>query len=42
MTNKPQFAEIVRSTKIFTEQAETILKEAIKEHTELFLLQEEK
>lgn len=42
MTNKPQFAEIVRSTKIFTEQAENILKEAIKEHTELFLLQEEK
>ena len=42
ITNKPQFVEIVRSTKIFTEQAENILKEAIKEHTELFLLQEDK
>ncbi|CAK9252472.1 unnamed protein product [Sphagnum jensenii] len=42
MTNKPQFTEIVRSTKIFTEQAENILKEAIKEHTELFLLQGDK
>ena len=42
ITNKPQFVEIVRSTKIFTEQAENILKEAIKEHTELSLLQEDK
>jgi len=40
--NKPQFTEIVRSTKFFTKQAENILKEAIKEHTELFLLQGEK
>jgi F-type H+-transporting ATPase subunit alpha len=39
MTNKPQFTKIVRSTKKITEQAENILKEAIKEHTELFLLQ---
>jgi F-type H+-transporting ATPase subunit alpha len=39
-TNKPQFGEIVRSTKTFTEQAETISKEAIKESIELFLLQE--
>lgn len=39
-TNKPQFGEIIRSTKIFTEQAEILLKEAIKESTELFLLQE--
>nr|YP_009561326.1 ATP synthase CF1 alpha subunit [Selaginella vardei]QAR48746.1 ATP synthase CF1 alpha subunit [Selaginella vardei] len=39
MTNKPEFAEIIRSTKTFTERAETLLKEAIKEHTELFLLQ---
>nr|YP_009193404.1 ATPase alpha subunit [Takakia lepidozioides]UPM51625.1 ATPase alpha subunit [Takakia lepidozioides] len=42
ITNKPQFTEIIRSTKIFTEQAEIIPKEAIKEHTELFLLQEGK
>jgi len=27
MTNKPQFTEIIRSTKIFTEQTENILKE---------------
>nr|YP_010715452.1 ATP synthase CF1 alpha subunit [Todea barbara]WDE24588.1 ATP synthase CF1 alpha subunit [Todea barbara] len=39
-TNKPQFGEIIRSTKMFTEQAENIPKEAIKEHTELSLLQE--
>ncbi|KAH7291190.1 hypothetical protein KP509_29G005400 [Ceratopteris richardii] len=39
-TNKPDFSEIIRSTKTFTEQAETILKEAIKESMELFLLQE--
>ncbi len=42
MTNKPQFTEIVRSTKKIREQAENILKEAIKEHTELFLLQGDK
>lgn len=42
ITNKPQFTEMIRSTKVFTEQAEFILKEAIKEHTELFLLQEQK
>lgn len=41
-TNKPQFIEIIRSTKIFTEQAEKILKEAIKEYIELFLFQEGK
>nr|YP_009911225.1 ATP synthase CF1 alpha subunit [Polystichum tripteron]QLD21433.1 ATP synthase CF1 alpha subunit [Polystichum tripteron] len=40
ITNKPQFGEITRSTKIFTEQAETLLKEAIKESTEIFILQE--
>ncbi|MCO5605503.1 hypothetical protein L7F22_059687 [Adiantum nelumboides] len=39
-TSKPNFGEIIRSTKVFTEQAEAILKEAIKESTELFLLQE--
>nr|YP_009582608.1 ATP synthase CF1 alpha subunit [Selaginella lyallii]QBL02072.1 ATP synthase CF1 alpha subunit [Selaginella lyallii] len=38
-TNKPEFAEIIRSTKTFTEQAEALLKEAIQEHTELFTLQ---
>jgi F-type H+-transporting ATPase subunit alpha len=41
-TNKPQFIEIVRSTKVFTEQAEKILEEAIKEYIELFLFQEGK
>nr|YP_009911136.1 ATP synthase CF1 alpha subunit [Dryopteris crassirhizoma]QLD21344.1 ATP synthase CF1 alpha subunit [Dryopteris crassirhizoma] len=40
ITNKPQFGEITRSTKVFTEQAETLLKEAIKESTEIFILQE--
>lgn len=40
--NKPQFGEIIRSTKMFTEQAEILLKEAIKEYTELFLLQEKR
>nr|YP_009427285.1 ATP synthase CF1 alpha subunit [Pseudophegopteris aurita]ASU95977.1 ATP synthase CF1 alpha subunit [Pseudophegopteris aurita] len=40
ITNKPQFGEITRSTKVSTEQAETLLKEAIKESTESFLLQE--
>nr|UTJ90070.1 ATP synthase CF1 alpha subunit [Actinostachys digitata] len=39
ITNKPQFVEIVRSAKTLTEQAETSLKEAIKEYTEPFLLQ---
>ncbi|KAG6539835.1 hypothetical protein Mapa_018881 [Marchantia paleacea] len=42
VTNKPQFAEIIRSTKVFTEQAENLLKEAITEYIELFLFQEEK
>ena len=41
-TNKPQFVEIIVSTKVFTEQAENILKEAIKEYVELFLFQEGK
>jgi F-type H+-transporting ATPase subunit alpha len=40
-TNKPQFGEIIREKKVFTEEAQAILKEAIKEHTEAFLLQEE-
>nr|YP_009863038.1 ATPase alpha subunit [Anthoceros agrestis]QKD76494.1 ATPase alpha subunit [Anthoceros agrestis] len=42
ITNKPQFIEIIRSTKVFTEEAEIILKEATKEHTEFFSLQEQK
>jgi len=40
-TNKPQFGAIIREKKAFTEEAQAILKEAIKEHTEAFLLQEE-
>nr|UCU09636.1 ATP synthase CF1 alpha subunit [Cycas aculeata] len=42
ITNKPQFGEIIRSTRAFTEQAEVLLKEAIQEHIELFLLREQK
>nr|QQP00255.1 ATP synthase CF1 alpha subunit [Selaginella nipponica]QQP00348.1 ATP synthase CF1 alpha subunit [Selaginella pallidissima] len=41
ITNKPELAEIIRSTKTFTERAETLLKEAIKEHTESFLLKKQ-
>nr|QKV46805.1 ATP synthase CF1 subunit alpha [Oceaniopteris gibba] len=40
ITNKPQFGEITRSTKVSTEQAEALSKEAIRESTEIFLLQE--
>ncbi|GJR52404.1 ATP synthase CF1 alpha subunit [Tanacetum coccineum] len=40
-TNKPQFQEIISSTKTFTEDAEAILKEAIQEQRERFLLQEQ-
>ena len=40
-TNKPQLQEIISSTKTFTEQAEALLKEAIPEQIELFLLQEQ-
>jgi F-type H+-transporting ATPase subunit alpha len=36
-TTKPKFSEIIRTTKAFSPEAETILKEAIKEHTESFL-----
>ncbi|CAN6465174.1 unnamed protein product [Victoria cruziana] len=35
------FQEIIYSTKVFTEQAEALLKEAIQEQMELFLLQEQ-
>jgi F-type H+-transporting ATPase subunit alpha len=40
-TNKPQFGEIIRSKKALTDEAQEILKQAIKEHTEAFLLQAE-
>ncbi|CAN6455157.1 unnamed protein product [Victoria cruziana] len=40
-TNKPQFQEFIYSTKVFTEQAEALLKEAIQEQMKLFLLQEQ-
>ncbi|CAI0429765.1 unnamed protein product [Linum tenue] len=40
-TNKPQFLEIISSTKTFTEEAEALLKEAIQEQMERFLLQEQ-
>nr|AXQ01850.1 ATP synthase CF1 alpha subunit [Pinus krempfii] len=40
--NKPQFGEIICSTGTFTEEAKALLEEALKEHTELFLLQEKK
>ncbi|RDX89468.1 ATP synthase subunit alpha, chloroplastic, partial [Mucuna pruriens] len=36
--NKPQFKEIIFSTKTFTQEIETLLKEAIKKHMKLFLL----
>jgi F-type H+-transporting ATPase subunit alpha len=36
-TNKPKYGEIVSSTNTFTDEAQTILKEAIKEYTEDFL-----
>ncbi|CAN6472601.1 unnamed protein product [Victoria cruziana] len=39
--NKPQFQEFIYSTKVFTEQAEALLKEAIQEQMKLFLLQEQ-
>ena len=39
--NKPHFQEIISSTKTFTEEAEALLKEAIQEQMERFLLQEQ-
>jgi F-type H+-transporting ATPase subunit alpha len=36
--DKPQFGEIIRSTGTFTEQAEDLLKEAIQENIQLFLM----
>ncbi len=38
---KPQFQEIISSSKTFTEQAEILLKEAIQEQLERFSLQEQ-
>ncbi|KAK4336602.1 hypothetical protein RND71_043931 [Anisodus tanguticus] len=40
-TNKPQFQEIISSTKTFTEEAEALLKEAIQEQMDRFILQEQ-
>ncbi|KAM3398285.1 hypothetical protein P3S68_001800 [Capsicum galapagoense] len=40
-TNKPQFQEIISSTKKFTEEAEALLKEAIQEQMDRFILQEQ-
>jgi len=36
-TNKPKYGEILRSTNALTDEAQTLLKEAIKEYTEEFL-----
>ena len=36
-TNKAQYGEIIRSTNTFTDEAQTLLKEAIQEYTEEFL-----
>ena len=36
-TNKPQYGEILRSTTTLTDEAQTILKQAIQEYTEEFL-----
>nr|GLL25483.1 ATP synthase CF1 alpha subunit [Ipomoea trifida] len=40
-TNKPRFEEIISSTKIFTEEAEALLKEAIRDQMDRFLLQQQ-
>ncbi|KAH1064033.1 hypothetical protein J1N35_029020 [Gossypium stocksii] len=40
-TNKPQFQEIISSTKTFTEEAETLLKDAIQDQMERFRLKEQ-
>nr|YP_010291902.1 ATP synthase CF1 alpha subunit [Xyris capensis]ULQ68499.1 ATP synthase CF1 alpha subunit [Xyris capensis]ULQ68545.1 ATP synthase CF1 alpha subunit [Xyris capensis] len=39
--SKPEFKEIISSTKTFTDEAESILKEVIPEQIELFRLQEQ-
>ncbi|KAK9135172.1 hypothetical protein Syun_014502 [Stephania yunnanensis] len=38
--NKPQFQDIISSTKTFTEEAETLVKEAIQEQLERLVLRE--
>ncbi|KAF9617320.1 hypothetical protein IFM89_035301 [Coptis chinensis] len=40
-TNKPKFQEIISSTKTFTEEAKVLLKEAIQEQMDRFILQEQ-
>nr|YP_010192249.1 ATP synthase CF1 alpha subunit [Athrotaxis cupressoides]QYB20929.1 ATP synthase CF1 alpha subunit [Athrotaxis laxifolia]QZN07911.1 ATP synthase CF1 alpha subunit [Athrotaxis cupressoides]BBN66322.1 ATP synthase CF1 alpha chain [Athrotaxis laxifolia] len=40
--NKPQFGEIIRSTGTFTKQAEDLLKEAIQENIQFFILLEDR
>lgn len=40
-SKKPQFQEIISSTKTFTEEAETLLKEAIQEQVKSFIFEEE-
>ncbi|KAM3375469.1 hypothetical protein P3S68_014183 [Capsicum galapagoense] len=40
-TNKPQFQEIISSTKKFTEKVEALLKESIQEQMDRFILQEQ-
>lgn len=40
-TNKPQFQEIISSTKAFTAEAESLLREAIQEQAERFIPQEQ-
>jgi F-type H+-transporting ATPase subunit alpha len=37
---KPQFGEIIRSTGAFTQEAEDLLKEAIQENLQLFIMLE--
>jgi F-type H+-transporting ATPase subunit alpha len=40
-SKKPQFQEIISSTKTFTEEAEALLKEAIQEQVKCFIFEEE-
>ena len=35
-TNKPKIYEIIRTSKAFSPEAETLLKEAIAEYTQIF------
>ena len=38
---KPEFQEIISSTKTFTEEAEALLKEAIQEELKVFVVEEQ-